>query len=275
MRVDADVPLALVMAAILAGCAGCDGAAVGAFDPRPVACGTGGLVARWALEERTAGAVARDWSGCGHDGVPSDPAPIPSGELPPSPLGRTRSLAFDGKATALAVPSAAAFRPVTITVTAWARFRGVMTLAPCGDAPASGQYLVFKRTPRLGNFAGFSLHMFNEHFSFLANAADMTVKQSARSTTQVVAGVWYHVAGTYDGAQIALYVDGAQEDASPYDQPLYLGDRPVFLGRSGECGGPGEDNYDGPMDGWLDDVRIYDRALNAAEVTALYQGREP
>jgi len=74
-------------------------------------------------------------------------------------------------------------------------------------------------------------------------------------------GRWYHMAGTYDGSQMILYVDGevsATMDASGnitgYDTPLLLGIN----------GGRGE-----PMDGRIDDVRIYNHALDQVEIQAL------
>jgi hypothetical protein len=74
-------------------------------------------------------------------------------------------------------------------------------------------------------------------------------------------GRWYHMAGTYDGSQMILYVDGevsATMDASGnitgYDTPLLLG---INGGRTE------------PMDGRIDDVRIYDNALDQVEIQAV------
>jgi hypothetical protein len=35
------------------------------------------------------------------------------------------------------------------------------------------------------------------------------------------------------------------------------GDRPLFIGRTGECNGPGEGDWDAFLNGWVDDVRLY------------------
>ena len=74
-------------------------------------------------------------------------------------------------------------------------------------------------------------------------------------------GRWYHMAGTYDGSEMILYVDGevsatmnATGNINGYDTPLFLGIN----------GGRGE-----PMDGKIDDVRIYDHALDQVEIQAL------
>jgi hypothetical protein len=74
-------------------------------------------------------------------------------------------------------------------------------------------------------------------------------------------GRWYHMAGTYDGSEMILYVDGevsatmnATGNINGYDEPLFLG----INGARGE-----------PMDGKIDDVRIYDHALDQVEIQAL------
>jgi hypothetical protein len=72
---------------------------------------------------------------------------------------------------------------------------------------------------------------------------------------------WYHMAGTYDGSEMILYVDGevsatmnATGNINGYDTPLLLGIN----------GGRGE-----PMAGKIDDVRIYNHVLDQVEIQAI------
>ncbi|MFT3866771.1 MAG: hypothetical protein QM729_21120 [Solirubrobacterales bacterium] len=82
-----------------------------------------------------------------------------------------------------------------------------------------------------------------------------------RGPTAVEANVWTHLAYTYDGSRAKLYVDGekvAEETIGPRTLestgPLYIG-----------CSGPsGAENQS--FDGRIDEVRIYERALDGAEV---------
>jgi hypothetical protein len=69
------------------------------------------------------------------------------------------------------------------------------------------------------------------------------------------------MAGTYDGSTMTLYVDGevsATMDAAGnidgYDTPLFIG---INGGRTE------------PMDGRIDDVRIYNHALDQTEIQAV------
>jgi len=81
-----------------------------------------------------------------------------------------------------------------------------------------------------------------------------------------VADVWIHVAATYDGSTLTLYLDGAEQASeaapAPFDstEDLYIGGDPG-------CGGR---NW---YEGAIDDLRIYDTALSAGEVLGIMQGK--
>ncbi|MHC4113311.1 MAG: LamG-like jellyroll fold domain-containing protein, partial [Planctomycetota bacterium] len=88
-------------------------------------------------------------------------------------------------------------------------------------------------------------------------------------------GKWHHVAGVYDGSEISLYVDGILDDSLAASGTIATTAHHVWLG--GNVERPGRE-----WNGLLDDVRIYDHALSAAEIVGLtgkmgtgytYQGR--
>ena len=87
-------------------------------------------------------------------------------------------------------------------------------------------------------------------------------------------GVWQHVALTWDGATVKTYVNGVLvgdkacgDELTPNDESLYIGMDVGGVGLFGETWSQIE--Y---LKGCLDDLRIYNRALSAAEVKALYDG---
>jgi hypothetical protein len=73
----------------------------------------------------------------------------------------------------------------------------------------------------------------------------------------VQAGVYYHVAVTYDDNGMRLYVNGQLQNALP-------GFTPLVAGSGVRLSSPST-----PLDGILDDVRIYNRGLSAAEIAVL------
>ncbi len=83
--------------------------------------------------------------------------------------------------------------------------------------------------------------------------------------TQVLDGAWHHAAATFDGRVMRVYLDGAEIAHLDRTGPIATNaEVPAFIGSSG---GAGEH-----WQGGLDDLRIYQRALTAAQVQQLYQG---
>ncbi|MDR3457835.1 MAG: hypothetical protein P4N60_10350 [Verrucomicrobiae bacterium] len=81
----------------------------------------------------------------------------------------------------------------------------------------------------------------------------------------VQTNTWYHVAVTYDGALLKLYVNGAVDGQVAVTGPIVTGSEPVRLGGGAPGGCP-------PyfFDGLLDEPAIYNRALASNEIAAIY-----
>jgi hypothetical protein len=85
---------------------------------------------------------------------------------------------------------------------------------------------------------------------------------SIGGSTNVNDGAWHHIAGTYDGTNRVLYVDG-QIDAS--DTPtgtISVSTHPVLIGENAQATGR-------HWSGLIDDVRIYDYGLSREEILYL------
>jgi hydrogenase maturation factor HypE len=88
----------------------------------------------------------------------------------------------------------------------------------------------------------------------------MTAEQDIRGTAQLGLSAWTHLAATYDGATLRLYVNGTQVAAKALTGSLAAGTQPLRIGGNGVWGEW--------FAGQLDEIRVYDRALTAAEVTS-------
>ncbi len=96
------------------------------------------------------------------------------------------------------------------------------------------------------------------------------------SKTEPQQGVWYHLAGVYDGRHIRLYVDGVQEGmrplrgAFPTDQPTRLAVACLAQTRSQT-----EPCYRGMLGGNVDEVRIFRNALSTGEILVFRDAKRP
>jgi hypothetical protein len=77
--------------------------------------------------------------------------------------------------------------------------------------------------------------------------------------------VWQHVALTYDGSNVNLYINGSLSAQAPASRTGALGSRSCI--GSASCAAASR-SFNGP----IDDVRIYSRALSTAEIAAIYNG---
>lgn len=79
----------------------------------------------------------------------------------------------------------------------------------------------------------------------------------------IVINKWHHLAGTYDGTTMRLYLDGVQIDtASGKSGSINPNDRDLYIGR---IYGYAQDYFYGR----IDEVRVYNRALNITEIRGL------
>ncbi len=75
-------------------------------------------------------------------------------------------------------------------------------------------------------------------------------------------GVWHHLAGTYDGSQLKLYIDGVLRGSNIHTGSIATNTLHLDIGRNNE--------YTNRFyDGTIDDARIYDKALSQAEIAFL------
>jgi hypothetical protein len=79
---------------------------------------------------------------------------------------------------------------------------------------------------------------------------------------------WVHIAGVYDGSRIRIYRNGVEVASAAQSGQIALDSTPLFLG-AGDNGNTGIREY---LNAGLDDVRLYSRALSAAEIQGLVGG---
>ena len=105
----------------------------------------------------------------------------------------------------------------------------------------------------------------NPHYRFQVSSETISINTEITENVSVniMPKVWYHAVLTYDGRLIRTYLNGDEIFIFPYSAVLSSNRQPLEIGRDV----PGSTEY---HVGRMDDVRIYDRALDRNEVLQLY-----
>ena len=154
-------------------------------------------------------------------------------------------LSFNGTSARVDLPDLGRFYKLGFTLEAW-----VKKSSPTGDAGIVGTW-------NAGQNGGPMLwidHILRHHYLTL-NSGSFNYVDSGQEPT---VGQWQHIAATYDGATARVYVNGT------------LAASQAFAANVGDSGnwriGAYGPTASGFFDGLIDEVRIYDRALTAAQV---------
>ena len=83
--------------------------------------------------------------------------------------------------------------------------------------------------------------------------------------TPIVKGVWQHIAVTFTGEQLNIYYNGKSEGNIAVDRPLDISSGDLAIGASAKYFPAAA------YVGKIDNVKIYDKALSAAQIKNLYQ----
>ncbi|MCZ7644597.1 MAG: tandem-95 repeat protein [Planctomycetota bacterium] len=207
-----------------------------------------GLVGRWTFDEG-AGTAAADSSGNGNDGT------LANGTMWGEGVSGGCAL-FDMDNDNIKVPQHASLEPANgVTVAVWAR----MAL------PRSNTYCdLVRKAAAVGYLLRWSHNDGKVQWRIDRNASvDLAAVDTQSNEAYLYS--WRHFTGTYDSAtgEAILYVDGKERaraagapDLLEHSDDLYFSD---------------VRSPNSSAEGALDDVRVYDRALSAAEVLALAQ----
>ena len=198
-----------------------------------------GLVGEWDFNEGS-GTTAYDSSGFGNDGIL-----LPTSSEPAWVEGRLDgvtdyALNFDGVNDYVKISHSASLDLTTqITVEAWIKLDVVG-----GTIIRKGAYPITDPAPTWGfDIQGGKLRAF---------IYDEDTAYIAAGSTTLVASNWYHVAFTYDGSDVRLYLNGVEDGSQSHSGDIDSSDSPVWISRK-----DGNDYFEGI----IDEVHIWNQAL--------------
>lgn len=203
-----------------------------------------GLLGYWTFDEGS-GSTAYDSSGNMNTGAVVDAGGFPITWV----NGMFNGALFFDSQTAVIVSNSPSLNPFSaITISAWVNVGGSgggnTTLQILEKGATENQYGLFSTSPG--------------QLEFLLPG----VSNGVLITTAPSSGSWHHVAGTYNGSSMILYIDGQIAAQQPASGVLATTSDSLIIGNN-----PAETNG---FTGVMDDVRVYGSALTAAEITQLY-----
>ena len=221
-------------------------AALAAMAPASASAATN-LGAFWHLDE-SSGTTALDASGNANHGT------IAGASRTTGRFGR--ALRFDGSDDSVFIARSATLEPAAVTVEGWVRANA--SPGAFKHIISQGAYLCEVASYGLYTGAGGGVAF------YVSNGSDDQVAVSPQAPPSIWDGAWHHVAGTYDGTAVRLFVDGAEVDTGTAATiPIGYG-LPNPAGQLGAFGGGCMLNWAGD----LDEPRIWRRALSASELAA-------
>jgi hypothetical protein len=212
---------------------------------------TDGLVGMWSFNgPDIAGVTAYDRSGQNHNGTITG-ATIAIGKV-------GQALKFDGSSYINAGNGDSLnITGDKITLSAWVNYASTPadSMGAFGHLSSSGGYRMFVQP---GDIASFQI-MDGGSNPYVSSAVTLSRND------------WHHLAGVYNGAKLSIYVDG-EKDVNETNMTGNIPSDPtpeLWIGTGDDIYPFGQYTY--PFTGKIDEVRVYSRALSAAEIKRLYE----
>ncbi len=217
-----------------------------------------GLVAYYSFSGN-----ANDYSGNGNNGT------VVGATLANDRFGNTASAYyFDGTDDYISANGILTPNQTSITISAW--FNGTTYI------PDQNTKAIVEQSDNNGVDAGFTLHLKesnngNSVARFVVN--DSIGGRNDVMTGDIIYNTWNNVVSVYDGTVQQIYLNGtlimSTQNEGAIVNPLNTS---LFIGRSDPRHVGGETAY---FEGYLDDIKIYNRALSDSEIQQLTVVPEP
>lgn len=168
------------------------------------------------------------------------------------------ALSFDGVNDHVRIPSSATINSATsgITVAAWI-YR---------NANQNGWITLATRQKGTSYFEHYWLGFNGSNYRWFVNTTNGYSNYNLGGTAPL--GQWVHLAGTYDGSTVKLFMNGVENFSSAHGGTLPSETNPINIGGSSN---DGTGNINEDFNGKVDNVRIYNRAISASEIESVFQ----
>ncbi len=207
-----------------------------------------GLVGYWSLDEGS-GMTAFDGSGNGNNGTWNGTASGTSGYYSAGKVGNWAGY-FNGSNDYVNAGTSTAYQFTgPFTISAWVNPSGIGVFVSKEDAGGNG-YIFADYTSSTVNFCIF-------------NGSTQNCEGYGGGTNAPPEGAWSFVVAVYNGSSLSYYLNGSFVSLTTTTIVPTVSTGPLVIGLT-QRGGFSD------FSGLIDDVRIYNRALSATEIQAIY-----
>jgi hypothetical protein len=170
-----------------------------------------------------------------------------------------QGFSLDGVDDYVDVVDATNLKPDQLTVDAWIQ----------GSVLPSIHYFIVAKSGSSGEF-GYELGITGETDKHAAGLARFSVLTGdgqpfgdAVGLTNILDGEFHHIAGTYDGSDVKVYVDGVLEGSDSFSSPIVYTTDSLRIGVRQHI-------FGNVFNGLIDEVEIFNRALSEVEIQAIF-----
>jgi hypothetical protein len=203
----------------------------------------GPLVAHWKMEEGS-GTTVTDSSEFHNTGTTFGNPQWVAGRV-------GQALQLNGSSQYATVPNSQSLNVTTaVSLMAWIKPEKVAT-----------QYVIKKAS--LNSTDGYELSLSTNgrvFFRINQDSSENTYRVNSLTPYPVTGSKWMHVAATFDGSIIKIYINGVLDSSFTFNTPVQIISNNLELGIGA---GP---NGGSKLQGSIDDARIYNKALSASEI---------
>ena len=231
------------------------------------------LVGHWTFDEGS-GTTLNDFSGNGFHGTLVSGADAWGGGLPvwsTDRYGNEGQALFFNEGAHVSIPNNAALSPSSISISLWVN---------AAEIRESNRFMGLHSW----NGYKFELQSINKSFFTIATTEGIYDRDT---DPPLEVNEWYHLAVTFTDGVMTFYIDGTETqvwDNTPGSAVPVSGNALVF-GRDTDEYAADDSNYDndliiplawgGYFHGLMDEVRIYNTALSAAQIQGIYEQERP
>ncbi|MFA7381016.1 MAG: LamG-like jellyroll fold domain-containing protein [Bacteroidia bacterium] len=164
----------------------------------------------------------------------------------------------------ITLPNAAVLKSATMSISLWAKIDSFAT----SNVVTNYIYSIVNSTTN-AYFATLCLSVYTPNGKYLSVSQNGPTESVLGFSANAAPSGWQHYVIAIDQDSMRMYIGGQKEYSVYKGFALNYTSDSIYIGQSGNT------NYPGNLNGSVDDIKVYNRVLNATEVSSLFNEPNP